>query len=129
MPKVMLSNKAAKSFVGLRMSADEVEFHKAMANRAGKSLSAHLKELIVEGGVSMKLAEIEDRIGALVNRIPGAGVRPSSPGLSDDALFALYSIFETIRNTVTERDPKEWETASKSARAKVDQELSRVRKS
>lgn len=129
MPKLVSSEKTLGPKVTIRLTHEENEFHRLMAKRSGKTLTQYLKELIVEGGMALKVTQMEERLGALVNRIPGAGARATSPGLSDEALYSLYSIHETIRNTVTERDPKEWEAASKSARAKVDQEVGRVRKS
>jgi predicted DNA-binding protein len=129
MPKLVSSEKVLGPKVTIRLTYEENEFHRLMARRSGKTLTQYLKELIVEGGLAVKVAEIEDRLSALVNRIADSGGRSASPGLSEEALFSLYSMHETIRNTVTERDPKEWEAASKSARAKVDQEVGRVRKS
>lgn len=94
--------------VTLRLDREADAFFRSQANRHGKSLSEYLKGLLMDGLITMRVEEIEERLSALIEKVPGAPQTSPGGGISEEALLSLYTIEAALEEILRQRDPGTW---------------------
>lgn len=105
--------------VTLRLDREADAFFRSQANRHGKSLSDYLKSLLMEGLVAMRIEEVEERLTALIEKVPASQPGQSGAGFSSEGLLALFTIEAALEEILRQRDPAAWIKVLDKARRRM----------
>lgn len=118
MPRPRGTGKGESARITLRFEPAELAYFGKRAQAAGVSTSAFIRHRLVEGMVAENAADIEARLVALMNKIPGASDGRTAP-LSDEMMLSILTSEALLATVVQAQDVQALYTAQDAAKAKL----------
>lgn len=118
MPRLKGSGKGLNKPITVRLPPDEEAFYRGRAQQNGMSLSAFLTKTLVAGAIAENMQEFEQRIQALIAKIPTES--HGERGLISPSIVLSVLTCEALLTAIVEaQDPQVLYRAQDAAREKV----------
>jgi len=120
MPRPRGTGPGPSERINVRLDGETAALYRQKANERGMSVSEYLRQTLVQGVIAENVADIEERLTALIQQNAAAALPARTAELPESVLLSIFTSEALLAAIVEARDVQELYAAQQRARSRLD---------